>query len=526
MKKLLLLFAPLALLFAACEASSDNKLDSQEDDTVAVESLAVTPGQIELEVGQTQQLEAVLRPDGVEAKVTWLALVSASSEEGVVSVDANGLVTALKPGNAEVEARCGQAADICYISVPKPIVPVESIELDSYRLEVTEGEQVSIVATVMPEEARADNPVYYTSKNTAIATVDESGVVTGVAAGETKIDVQAGGVGVVCNVTVNAAQQLSFSDIATADVAFSTVTLSGKLNVSGFTFQYADAMFYYMETDGNPTADEIKENGFKSTETKITIPDNETISEAFTAKVSNLAVNTRYCYVSAVRLSVTGEFVFGEVQSFTTADLPAIPETVDMGFGPKWRGWNVGASKPEEFGDYFAWGETYTKDEYSWETYKFRRSYNTMTKYVSNPKEGYPADFSDGKVDLESIDDAATQNLGSSWRMPTYQEMIALMNNVDLKWTRYKDVYGIVMTSKIEGFSNAVLFFPAGGYRYGSGSGAVKVGVYGSYWTASVNVNSAKQAGSLVLQKNVRDCNVGLAAYRYEGYNVRPVAAE
>ena len=75
------------------------------------------------------------------------------------------------------------------------------------------------------------------------------------------------------------------------------------------------------------------------------------MSETFTAKVSNLAVNTRYCYVSAVRLSVTGEFVFGEVQSFTTADLPAIPETVDMGFGPKWRGWNVGASKPEEYGD-------------------------------------------------------------------------------------------------------------------------------------------------------------------------------
>ena len=102
MKKLLLLLAPLALLFAACDASSDNEIESPEDDTVAVESLAVTPGQIEMEVGQTQQLEAVLRPDGVEAKVTWLALVSATSEEGVVSVDENGLVTALKPGNAEL----------------------------------------------------------------------------------------------------------------------------------------------------------------------------------------------------------------------------------------------------------------------------------------------------------------------------------------------------------------------------------------------------------------------------------------
>ena len=110
--------------------------------------------------------------------------------------------------------------------------------------------------------------------------------------------------------------------------------------------------------------------------------------------------------------------------------------------------------------------------------------------------------------------------------MPTYQEMQALYNSVDMKWTRYKGVYGIVMTSKIEGYSNAVLFFPAGGYRSGTGSGAVKTGVYGQYWTASVNVNNAQQAGCLVLQKQVRNCTVGTAAYRYEGYNVRPVAAE
>lgn len=520
MKKLLLLLAPLALLFAACDTSSDNEIESPEDDTVAVESLAVTPGQIELEVGETQQLEAVLRPDGVEAKVTWLALVSATSEEGVVSVDANGLVTALKPGNAEVEARSGQASDICYITVTKPIVPVESIELESNRIEVTEGEQVAIVAMVMPEEARADNPVYYSSRNTGIATVDESGVVTGVAAGETKIDVQAGGIGVVCNVTVNAAKQITLSDAATSDVAFSTVTLSGKLNVSGQTFQYATAMFYYMETDGNPTASEIKQNGFQSTTTRIQIPDNEALTKPFTAKVSNLAVNTRYCYVAAVELS--SETYFGELGSFTTADLPEIPEKVDMGFGPKWRGWNVGASKPEEYGDYFAWGEVNYKDEYTWETYKFRKSYNTQTKYVSNPSDGYNG-FSDGLTELESVDDAATQNVGYPWRMPTHEELWTLLNQSDLKWTRYKGVFGVVATSKING---AVLFFPAGGYRSGSGPNAAGVGVYCQFWSASVNPNDAKMASTLVLQKRISDCCVGNTAYRYYGYNVRPVAAE
>ena len=235
MKKLFLLLAPLALFLAACEPapentdpSSENQTETPGDDTVEVKSLAVTPGQVEMEPGQTLQLQAVLQPDGAKGKVTWLALTSATAEEGIVSVDDGGLVTALKPGNAEVEARCGQASDICYITVTKAIVPVESIEIEPNRIEITEGEQATIVATVMPEEAREDNPIYFTSRNPEIATVDESGVISGVAEGETKIDVQAGGIGVVCHVTVSAAQKVKLSDATAADIAFSTVTLSTR----------------------------------------------------------------------------------------------------------------------------------------------------------------------------------------------------------------------------------------------------------------------------------------------------------
>jgi hypothetical protein len=91
-------FAFMVALCAACVEIPDN----QEEETNAVESLSVVPGQVELEEGQTLQLETVLRPEGVEAKVSWSVLKSATSQEGVVTVNANGLVTALKPGYAEV----------------------------------------------------------------------------------------------------------------------------------------------------------------------------------------------------------------------------------------------------------------------------------------------------------------------------------------------------------------------------------------------------------------------------------------
>ena len=146
-----------------------------------------------------------------------------------------------------------------------------------------------------------------------------------------------------------------------------------------------------------------------------------------------------------------------------------------------------------------------------------------MDKYVSNSTQGYPGGFADNKEVLDSQDDAAT-NEGVAWRMPTHQEFIALMDNVVMKWTRYKGVYGIVMTSKVEGFGNAVLFFPAGGYHYGSGSTPSSYGSIGQYWSASVNPNDAEMASALVLKKPVTECWVANASYRYYGYNVRPIA--
>lgn len=102
-------------------------------------------------------------------------------------------------------------------------------------------------------------------------------------------------------------------------------------------------------------------------------------------------------------------------------------EWVDLGLSVKWATCNVGAIQPEEFGDYFAWGEVETKAIYNWDTYKYYDDFN-LTKYTSN----------DSKTVLDPEDDAATVNWGGAWRMPTKAEQDELRNNCTWDWTTQK----------------------------------------------------------------------------------------
>lgn len=102
-------------------------------------------------------------------------------------------------------------------------------------------------------------------------------------------------------------------------------------------------------------------------------------------------------------------------------------EAVDLGLSVKWANVNLGASRPEEYGDYFAWGEVKPKADYSWETYKWcKGSYDTMTKYCYDDSYGYNG-FTDNKYTLDPENDAATVNWGGKWRMPTADEIVELI---------------------------------------------------------------------------------------------------
>ena len=136
------------------------------------------------------------------------------------------------------------------------------------------------------------------------------------------------------------------------------------------------------------------------------------------------------------------------------------PQYVDMGNGLKMATWNVGASSPEQTGEYFAWGETATKTDYDWATYKWGSSASTLTKYVTNSTYG----TCDYQQFLTAADDAATKNWGPSWRTPTDLEWNTLLDTSKYTWTwtaNYNStgVAGYTVTSKsTNNVSNAVRY--------------------------------------------------------------------
>lgn len=152
-------------------------------------------------------------------------------------------------------------------------------------------------------------------------------------------------------------------------------------------------------------------------------------------------------------------------------------EYVDLGLSVKWATCNIGASSPEDYGDYFAWGETEPKEYYDWSNYKWcRGSSDTMTKYCTNSSYGTV----DNKTTLDPEDDAATANWGGSWRMPTYEEQAELRNNCTWTWTTQNGVKGY----KVTGPNGNSIFLPAAGCRFNGYLNGIGSG--GCDWSSSL----------------------------------------
>ena len=197
---------------------------------------------------------------------------------------------------------------------------------------------------------------------------------------------------------------------------------------------------------------------------------------------------------------------------FSEETAPVSPEYVDLGLpsGTLWATFNVGASSPEEYGDYYAWGETETKSNYSWSTYfDTTDGGNTFTKYNHNG----------GKTTLDADDDVAHVKWGGSWRMPTHAEQQELIDSCTWNWTpdyNSTGVAGYIVTSKTN--SNSI-FLPAAGACLDTTS-PLGAGLYGYYWSSSLYSGSSYDAYSLSFNSDVVGWDeIG----RYGGLPVRPV---
>lgn len=187
-------------------------------------------------------------------------------------------------------------------------------------------------------------------------------------------------------------------------------------------------------------------------------------------------------------------------------------EYVDLGLSVKWATCNVGATKAEEYGDYFAWGEVEPKDYYHWDSYKWcNGSYDTQTKYCTDIYYGTV----DNKTVLDLSDDAARANWGGSWRMPTDAELTELREQCTWTWTTQNGVYG----RKVTGPNGNSIFLPAAGFR--DGSSLCNAGSDGNYWSSLLSTVRPDSAWRVLY---FGSSNVGRGYDRRSyGFSVRPV---
>lgn len=196
---------------------------------------------------------------------------------------------------------------------------------------------------------------------------------------------------------------------------------------------------------------------------------------------------------------------------------------VDLGLpsGNKWATCNVGASKPEEPGDYYAWGETKTKKgPYTWDEYKWYYKghvYKWMTKYCPSDKPSYwsGAGTPDGKTILENQDDAASDNWGYKWSTPTDKDWNELMTNCTWTWVELNGAKGYLVT----GPNDSNIFIPAAGRMEESSLGFL--GIAGCYWTSSVKTDEPIYAWYIYF--NMSSVTMGDYGGRNNGLTVRPV---
>ena len=240
----------------------------------------------------------------------------------------------------------------------------------------------------------------------------------------------------------------------------------------------------------------------------------------YTAVITNLTPNTTY-YFKAYATNILGTS-YGDVMSFTTEETTGTldgHDWVDLGLpsGTRWATCNVGATSPEEYGNYYAWGEITTKETYSWSNYIYcNGSGNTLTKYCNDSEYGSNG-FTDTLTTLQASDDVATYNWGEGWRMPTYDELNELYTNCTITTVTQNGINGELYT----GTNGNSIFLPNAGYYDNSLN---TLGSTNGYWSSSLYSDQPNYAWYVFYNSG----NSGLSFNygRFCGRSIRPVCAQ
>ncbi len=505
---------------------------------VPVSSISI-PETLTLIIGASETLSATVLPE----KATYKNLTWTSSDETIATIDANGKVTSVTPGTATITAYSadGRTTATCVVSSNQL---TESITLNKTAVEMYVGDEpVRLTATILPETT-TDKSVIWTSSKTSVAIVDDEGSITAVANGTATITATAkdgSGNTASCAVTVKThveSVSLNKTEITmyngktasltatvlpsnasnksltwtSSDDSIATISGSGSsVYVKGISL--GKATITATSVDGEITAScnvtvkqYVQSITLDKTATKIYAGNNVLLSaEIFPENASNkylswISSNSSVATVSGSGASATVRGISRGTTTITaTADdnsgvkascsvtIVEKPTAIDLGLSVKWASFNLGANEPEEYGDYFAWGETEPKSDYSWLTYKWcNGSYNTITKYCQADKTDYwgGTGSPDGKTEFKDCnyeDDAARANLGGSWRMPTIAEWSELGQNCTWTLTSQNGVTGKLVTSKKNGNS---IFLPSTGSQ--DGTRLVTGNYRGEYWSSSL----------------------------------------
>jgi len=532
---------------------------------IAITSVELDQTSLFIEPGETTTLTATVKPDNATDKtVTW-----SSSNTAIATVDETGKVTAVKEGTARIIAKAGEKAAECKVTV---CIPVSSIELDKKELALKPGETAKLTATVKPDNA-TDKTVTWSSSDAEVALVDDSGKVTMVKEGSAIITAKAGDKAAECKVSVF----ISVTSIELDKTELSlelgeSATLAAIVkpdNATDKTVTWSSSAPDVATVDGTGKVIMVKEGsatitamaGEKTAECYVSIYIPVTSIELDITELTLDQGETAYLKAAVLPVNATDKTVIWSSSDTTivatvgsSGYVKAIKEgsaiitakagdktaicsltvetiipdgTVDLGillsrgdgiyYRLFWAKCNIGASKPEEYGEYYAWGETETKQRYAWSVYKWENGEeNKYTKYCPTDEKS--------RLDLE--DDVAHVKLGGKWRMPTGEEWLALLatknNTVDYTWTWCDGETEKYNGSDVKGWkivrnaTSATLFFPAAGYRYQYSLSLA--GSEGHYWTNTLY--SWVYAADIIFRSDKVQKS---SHHRYYGLPVRPV---